>query len=154
MGGRYQGYHVQRYQRLIGEGAQGEGKTGSSSAPLRVTSRMTNGAGYDEFILPKPNHLQMHQKITRSYFHDLHKIRDELDAILKKIAVNNSVVVLTVVIGQLNYWLTLHVQHELEVSILTIRGFRLASYYSREVRAQCCRVTDSIMLLDVSTHNY
>jgi len=33
VGGKYQGYHVQRYQRLIGEGAQT--KT-DSSAPLRV----------------------------------------------------------------------------------------------------------------------
>ena len=34
-------------------------------------------------------------------------------------------------------------------------GLGLESYYSREVRAQCCRVTGSIMLLlDVSTHYY
>eukprot|EP00577_Skeletonema_sp_RCC1716_P013473 CAMPEP_0113403216 /NCGR_PEP_ID=MMETSP0013_2-20120614/17704_1 /TAXON_ID=2843 ORGANISM="Skeletonema costatum, Strain 1716" /NCGR_SAMPLE_ID=MMETSP0013_2 /ASSEMBLY_ACC=CAM_ASM_000158 /LENGTH=416 /DNA_ID=CAMNT_0000288669 /DNA_START=358 /DNA_END=1605 /DNA_ORIENTATION=+ /assembly_acc=CAM_ASM_000158 len=97
VGGQYQGYHVQRWQRLIGEGPKG--KT-DRSAPLRVTSRMTNGAGYDEFLLPKKELVEKHQGIMKTYFTYLTKIREDLDAILKKIAVNNSVVVMTVNKGQ------------------------------------------------------
>lgn len=144
VGGQYQGYHVQRYQRLIGEGAQG--KT-DSSAPLRVTSRMTNGAGYDEFILPKPNHLKMHQEIMRTYFHNLNKIRDELDAILKKIAVNNSVVVMTVNKGQsellINFVCSARARGFNLDNVIVFPtdkfskdisdGLGLASYYSREL---------------------
>jgi len=97
VGGQYQGYHVQRWQRLIGEGSKG--KT-DRSAPLRLTSRMTNGAGYDEFLLPKKWHLEDHEEIMKTYLNSLSKIRKDLDAILKKIVINNSIIVMTVNKGQ------------------------------------------------------
>jgi hypothetical protein len=97
VGGQYQGYHVQRWHRLIGEGSKG--KT-DRSAPLRLTSRMTNGAGYDEFLLPKKWHLEDHEEIMKTYLNSLSKIRKDLDAILKKIVINNSIIVMTVNKGQ------------------------------------------------------
>ena len=116
---------------------------------------MTNGAGYDEFILPKPNHLNMHQEIMRTYFHNLNKIRDELDAILKKIAVNNSVVVMTVNKGQsellINFACSARARGFNLDNVIVFPtdkfskdisdGLGLATYYSREVRAKICRVT-------------
>ncbi len=97
VGGQYQGYHVQRWQRLTGEGSKG---ITNRTAPLRVTSRMTGTGGYDEFLLPKKSHLEKHQAVMKTYFNHLTKIREDLDAILKKIAVNNNVVVMTVNKGQ------------------------------------------------------
>jgi len=97
VGGQYQGYHVQKWQRLIGGGAEGKF---DKTAPLRVTGRMTMANGYDELFSPKDKHLETHQAILKTYFTYLTKIREDLDAILKKIAVNNSVVVMTVNKGQ------------------------------------------------------
>ncbi len=97
VGGQYQGAHVQKWHRLIGEGSKGKF---DKSAPLRITGRMTMPKGYDEFLLPKKKHLETHQAIMKTYFTYLTKIREDLDAILQKIAVNNSVVVMTVNKGQ------------------------------------------------------
>ena len=144
VGGQYQGYHVQRWQRLIGEGSKG--KT-DRNAPLRVTSRMTNGAGYDEFTLPKKLHLERHQAIMKTYFNFLTKIRSDLGAILKKIAVNNSVVVMTVNKGQsellMNFACSARARGFSLGNVIVFptdvfskdlsEGLGLATYYSHEV---------------------
>jgi len=148
VGGQYQGYHVQRWQRLIGEGSKG--KT-DRSAPLRLTSRMTNGAGYDEFLLPKKLHLDKHEAIMTTYFNSLSKIRRDLGAILKKIAVNNSVVVMTVNKGQsellMNFACSARARGFNIDNLIVFptdmfskdlaEGLGLATYYSNEVSVFC-----------------
>jgi hypothetical protein len=148
VGGQYQGYHVQRWQRLIGEGPKG--KT-DRSAPLRVTSRMTNGAGYDEFLLPKAGNLEKHQEIMKTYFNSVSKIRRDLGAILKKIAVNNSVVVMTVNKGQsellMNFACSARARGFNIDNVIVFptdifskelaEGLGLATYYSNEVSVFC-----------------
>ena len=148
VGGQYQGFHVQRWQRLIGEGPKG--KT-DRSAPLRLTSRMTNEGGYDGFLMPNKSHVKRHETIMETYFNSLAKIRTELDGILKKIAKGNCVVVMTVNRGQSDLLVNF-------VCSARARGFNLdnvivfptdtfsrdlaeslglSSYYSHEVSALC-----------------
>lgn len=144
VGGQYQGYHVQRWQRLTGEGTTG--KT-NRTAPLRVTSRMTGTGGYDEFLLPKEKHLKKHQAIMQTYFTYLTKIREDLDAILRKTAVNNNVVVMTVNKGQsdllMNFACSARARGFRLDNVIVFptdmfskdlaEGLGLATYYSHEV---------------------
>lgn len=148
VGGQYQGYHVQRWQRLTGEGT--EGKT-NRTAPLRLTSRMTGTGGYDEFLLPKTKHLEKHQAIMKSYFTHLAKIRADLDAILRKIAVDNNVVVMTVNKGQsdllMNFACSARARGFRLDNVIVFptdifskdlaEGLGLATYYSHEVSIVC-----------------
>ena len=148
VGGQYQGFHIQRWQRLIGEGAKG--KT-DRSAPLRLTSRLTFENGYEADIVPSKSHVERHESIMETYFNSLTKIRIELDAILKKIAKSNCVVVMTVNRGQSDLLMNF-------VCSAKARGFNLdnvivfptdtfsrdladslgvATYYSHEVSALC-----------------
>ena len=152
VGGQYQGYHVQRWMRLIGEGSHGKL---DRNAPLRVTSRMTTGSGYDEFILPTKKNSETHQQIMLRYFQSLPKIKNELGSILKKIAVKNTVVVMTVNKGQsellMNFACSARARgFQLDNVIVfptdsfskdIAEGLGLATYYSHEVCAtarSCC----------------
>lgn len=62
--------------------------------------RMTKASGYDELLYPKTNNLKMHRDIMLSYLRHFDEIRRDLGAILKSIAVKNTVVVSTVNKGQ------------------------------------------------------
>jgi len=124
VGGQYQGYHVQKWMRIEGEGAHGQV---SSKAPLHQVSRyklcncddiecnwlsltlsllvicwtrMVSEKGYDELTMPKELHLKLHREIMFTYFTHLTEMQTELKATLSKIAIDNSVVVLTVNQGQ------------------------------------------------------
>mmetsp|Transcript_18189 Transcript_18189/g.41162 ORF Transcript_18189/g.41162 Transcript_18189/m.41162 type:complete len:631 (-) Transcript_18189:2729-4621(-) len=97
VGGQYEGYHLQKWMRLVGEGSKGKIE---KSAPLRVTGRMTKSSGYDELLYPKPNHLAMHRKIMITYYTNYDFVRKELEKKLRQIAINNLVVVVTVNQGQ------------------------------------------------------
>lgn len=61
---------------------------------------MTKSDGYDELMLPKPKNLNMHKDIMLNYFSNLPQIQSELSNILRRIAVDNTVVVSTVNAGQ------------------------------------------------------
>lgn len=97
VGGQYQGYHIQRWMRLVGSGAHGKI---DASVPLKQVSRMTKSDGYDELLLPKTKQLALHREILMSYLTNLNDLQEELKAILTKIAINNTVVVMTVNKGQ------------------------------------------------------
>ena len=83
--------------RLVGSGPHGKV---DSTAPLRVTGRMTKSDGYDELLHPKKNNLIMHREILLNYLTNIHEIESELGAILQRIAIDNTVVVSTVNKGQ------------------------------------------------------
>lgn len=124
VGGQYQGYHVQRWMRIAGEGAHGQI---SATAPLHQVSRynstfpliilnvidlnlhsllvacctrMVSAKGYDELIMPKDWHLKLHREIMLTYFTHLTEMQKELKSTLAMIAINNTVIVLTVNKGQ------------------------------------------------------
>jgi len=97
VGGQYQGYHIQRWMRVVGEGEKG--KT-DPKAPLRHVSRTTISGGYDELNMPKQSHLDLHRKILSIYLENLKEMQNELKSTLQKIAVDNTVVVMTVNKGQ------------------------------------------------------
>ncbi len=84
--------------RVVGSGAHG--KIDDKNAPLQVTGRMTKSDGYDELLYPKSNNLKMHRDIMMNYLTNLDEIRRDLGNILRKIAVDNTVVVSTVNKGQ------------------------------------------------------
>jgi len=97
VGGQYQGYHVQRWMRLVGEGTKGKL---DKSAPLRLTGRLTKSEGYDEFTQAKPTNVRIHQDIMLKYLTNIDDIKRELVSILRRIAIDNTVVVTTVNKGQ------------------------------------------------------
>jgi len=97
VGGQYQSYHIQKWMRVVGTGAHGKI---DKSVPLRVTGRMTKSDGYDELLYPKPNNSDMHREIMLTYLSNLPDIKKELGAILKRIAIDNTVIVSTVNKGQ------------------------------------------------------
>ena len=97
VGGQYQGYHVQRWMRIEGEGAHGKV---TSNAPLHQVSRMVSSKGYDELTMPKEWHLKLHREIMLTYLTHLKEMQDELKSTLQKTAVDNTVVVMTVNKGQ------------------------------------------------------
>ncbi|KAL7522983.1 hypothetical protein ACHAWX_007733 [Stephanocyclus meneghinianus] len=97
VGGQYQGYHVQRWMRIVGEGPHGEW---DETAPLHQVSRMVTSKGYDELTMPKQWHLDLHRDIMLTYLTHLKEMQGELKSTLNRIAVDNAVVVMTVNKGQ------------------------------------------------------
>lgn len=97
VGGQYQGYHVQKWMRVAGEGAQGKVMT---SEPLHQVSIMVSSKGYDELTMPKEWHLKLHREIMLTYLDHLEEMQKQLKETLQKIAIDNTVIVLTVNKGQ------------------------------------------------------
>ena len=83
--------------RLVGEGPNGKV---DRTAPLRLTGRYTNSHGYDEMLYPKKKHLSFHRDIMLKYMTNFEDIQKELGSILKRIAIDNTVIVSTVNKGQ------------------------------------------------------
>eukprot|EP00804_Cyclotella_cryptica_P000987 CCRYP_012341-RC/>CCRYP_012341-RC protein AED:0.07 eAED:0.07 QI:286/1/1/1/0.83/0.85/7/369/700 len=98
VGGQYQGYHVQRWMRVVGEGEKGKS---DPKAPLHHVSRTTVSGGYDELNMPKQSHLDLHREILAIYLENLKDMQNELKSTLQRIAVDNTVVVMTVNKGQI-----------------------------------------------------
>ena len=65
-----------------------------------LLSRTTISGGYDELNMPKQSHLDLHRKILSIYLENLKEMQNELKSTLQKIAVDNTVVVMTVNKGQ------------------------------------------------------
>lgn len=89
VGGQYQGYHVQRWMRIEGEGAHGKV---NANSPLHQVSRMVSASGYDELTMPKEWHLKLHRVIMLTYLTHLKEMQDDLKVTLQKTAVDNTVV--------------------------------------------------------------
>jgi hypothetical protein len=62
--------------------------------------RTTKTDAYDELDMPKADHIRLHQEILSIYLANLKEMQDELRTTLKKIAIDNTVVVMTVNKGQ------------------------------------------------------
>lgn len=61
---------------------------------------MVSSNGYDELSMPKESHLKLHREIMLTYLTHLKEMQEELKRTLKSIAIDNTVVVLTVNKGQ------------------------------------------------------
>jgi len=61
---------------------------------------LTKTTGYDELLYPSPNNLHQHQDILLKYLTNLDDIKRDLGSILKKIAIENTIIVSTVNKGQ------------------------------------------------------
>jgi hypothetical protein len=71
--------------------------------PMYATNsskRTTKTDAYDELDMPKSDHILLHQEILSIYLANLKEMQDELRTTLKKIAIDNTVVVMTVNKGQ------------------------------------------------------
>ncbi|KAL7528955.1 hypothetical protein ACHAXR_004091 [Thalassiosira sp. AJA248-18] len=93
VGGQYQGYHLQRWIRVVVNLI-----LDTKMDILRT--RMTKANGYDGMHYPTSNHLSMHRDIMLKYVTSYNDVQSELGSILKKIAIDNSVIVTTVNKGQ------------------------------------------------------
>ncbi len=71
-----------------------------STLALFSLSRTTRSGGYDELNMPKQSHLDLHREILSIFFENLKEMQNELKSTLQKIAVDNTVVVMTVNKGQ------------------------------------------------------
>ena len=112
---------------------------------------MTKASGYDELLYPKPNHIDIHQEVMISYLTNIKQIRNELSRILKKIAINNTVIVSTVNQGQselLMNFICSSRSKGFDLSNLLVfptdtfskdlaEGMGVATYYSEQVRFAC-----------------
>mmetsp|Transcript_45068 Transcript_45068/g.94502 ORF Transcript_45068/g.94502 Transcript_45068/m.94502 type:complete len:636 (-) Transcript_45068:263-2170(-) len=97
VGGQFQSYHIQKWMRLVGEGAHGKV---DPNAPLRVTGRMTRASGYDEMYFAKRTHVEEHQDLMLKYLSNVNQIRHDLFTIISKMGAKKAVVVSTVNKGQ------------------------------------------------------
>jgi len=73
---------------------------------LCSNGRYTKGSGYDEMLYPKQQHVNMHNDFMTKYLTNLDKIRRDLGAILKEIAIDNTVIVTTVNEGMVQMMMT------------------------------------------------
>ena len=124
-------------------------------------SRMTKFDGYDELIYPKSNNIDQHQEIMLAYLTNIKQIRNELSQILKKIAIDNTVIVSTVNQGQselLMNFICSSRSRGFDLGNLLVfptdvfsknlaEGMGVSTYYSEQVRFACCYLKCSNIII-------
>lgn len=88
----YDSYHVQRWMRLQGES--------DKNLPFVRVSRQTNTDGSIEFLAPTRRFMDIHMSLLETYLKSLDKILDHLTPVVKRIAKNNTIVIMTCNFGQ------------------------------------------------------
>lgn len=93
---QYESYHVQRWLRWDDEKYQL-----NKNKPLQMVSRGLAENGRDHFNPPELFETKQHWNMLQRYFDTLNDVTKELNAILKKIAIDNTVVVMVCNFGQI-----------------------------------------------------
>jgi len=92
----YENWHVQKWMR------QPSGGGGlASSEPLRVVSRgVSSPGGRRPFEVPVKDDIRKHWKMLETYFSNFEDVAAELKSIAEKVAIKNTVIVMTCNMGQ------------------------------------------------------
>ena len=88
----YDSYHMQRWMRLQGGLDR--------NLPFVRVSRQTNTDGPSEFLAPTRRFMDIHMSLLETYLKSLDKILDHLTPVVKRIAKNNTIVIMTCNFGQ------------------------------------------------------
>ena len=91
----YENWNVQKWMR---QHSSGGGL--ASSEPLRVISRGVNSKGLRPFKVPEEDNIRKHWKMLENYFSNFEDISAELKVIAEKVAIKNTVIVMTCNMGQ------------------------------------------------------
>ncbi len=94
--GNYESYHVQRWMRL----PEKNNERIDSSLPLRAVTRGHSSNGSRAFVPPNERIIKKHWGMLQKYFDNLDSVLAELSPIAEKIAVKNTIIVMTCNMGQ------------------------------------------------------
>jgi len=95
--GNYESYHVQRWMRIL-EGSNGGAL--NKKEPLRAVSRGYGSNGAQQFIPPDEKSIHKHWAVLKTYFDSFDEVMSELKPIAEKVAVGNTIIVMTCNMGQ------------------------------------------------------
>ena len=91
----YESFHLQHWMRVDAHGRSDAG------GPLRLVGRgLKSGNGRNEFTPTTPGNAKRAMEMLRQYLNSLDDVLAELKAILEKIAINNTVIVMVCNFGQ------------------------------------------------------
>jgi hypothetical protein len=93
--GNYESYHVQRWMRVPLE----KGKV-DPKEPLRAVSRGYDKNGAQQFVPPSEKDIVKHWGILKTYFEGYEENMAELKSVAEKVAIKNTVIVMTCNMGQ------------------------------------------------------
>ena len=92
----YENWHTQKWLRLPHEPRTQI----DSSLPLRVVSRGRSEGGFNAFKVPVEKDIQQHWSMLKKYLDSVDDVMGELKPIAEKVAINNTVIVMTCNFGQ------------------------------------------------------
>ena len=91
----YENWHVQKWMKRKLSGGPLD-----TSEPLRVVNRAMDGQGRRHFRVPEGGTIRKHWKILQTYFENFDAVVEELKPIARKVAVDNTIIVMTCNKGQ------------------------------------------------------
>ncbi len=93
--GNYESYNVQRWMKVPMDGGKLD-----KSLPMRAVSRGYGSKGSQQFLPPKPDHIKKHWGMLETYFSSIEETSRRLKSIADKIAIDNTIIVMTCNMGQ------------------------------------------------------
>ena len=93
--GNYDGYHMQKWMRVTAS----DGEL-NKEMPLRAVSRGHTKNGIETFVPPNENNIRKHWGMLKTYLNNIDDVLAELRPIAKKVAIDNTIIVLTCNMGQ------------------------------------------------------
>jgi hypothetical protein len=91
---QYESYYLQNWMRVD------EWGTLDGNFPLQMLSRGHKDTGHDEFQLPTMGEKKKHWRMLTHFFNNMDAVKADLYPILKRISVNNTVIVMVCNFGQ------------------------------------------------------
>lgn len=140
--GNYESYQVQRWMRVPLNGGKLD-----HSLPLRAVSRGYDHHGAQQFIPPDLSKIKKHWETLKNYFDGFESTLDDLKSIAEKVAVKNTIIVMTCNMGQsellVNFVCNAHAKgHDLSNVLVfptdqstkeLAEGLGLATFYDEKV---------------------
>jgi hypothetical protein len=93
--GNYESYHIQRWMRVPESGGKLD-----KDKPLRAVSRGYDSNGSQQFVPPDKNSIMKHWEMLKTYFDGFDETLKNLRSIAEKVAVKNTIIVMTCNMGQ------------------------------------------------------
>ena len=93
--GNYESYHVQKWMRMSNNNS-----ASGSAHDLLPVGHATNERGQNDFKAPNKKNAKKHQQLLKRFLDTKDRIRKDLVVILERIAIQNTIIVMTTNLGQ------------------------------------------------------
>ena len=151
--GNYESFHVQKWMKIQNPQSRAE-------SPLQPVGRATNSKGSNDFVPPNESNTERHQQLMKKFLDTQERMRMELKSKLERIAIDNTIIVMTTNFGQmelLTNFVCAAKAKGFDISNVVVfvtdmqavnvaQGLGLETFYDEEVSYQAWFIMNSIQL--------